>query len=253
MNSRPGSMPSFVQDALIPFRIAPAPGKRYDAAAMTQINWEEERRRLAIRYEAMEDGELEKIAKDLHSLTSVGRETLQAEMAKRGIAVTASPAKADERPIVDDGKNPVIIRKYRDLPEATVEQSILESAGIECFLADTNLVRMDWFYSNLVGGIKLMVRVEDAEAAIKLLDEGRPEKFDVEGIGEYQQPHCPKCGSMDISFDGLNNRLTFGAMWITGVPIPVVNYGWGCHNCKHQWNDKESEATDIPPSEDSEL
>jgi hypothetical protein len=75
---------------------------------------------------------------------------------------------------IDHSGKPVIIRKFRDLPEASIAKSILESAGIECFLSDDNLVRLDWFYSNLIGGIKLLVREEDAEAAIKLLDESRP-------------------------------------------------------------------------------
>jgi hypothetical protein len=30
---------------------------------------------------------------------------------------------------------------------------------------DDNMIRMDWFISNLLGGIKLKVRAEDAEAA----------------------------------------------------------------------------------------
>src|ERR1700722_19034481 len=37
----------------------------------------------------------------------------------------------------------------------------------------------------------------------------QPEKFDIAGVGEYEQPHCPKCGSMDISLDGLNKPVTF--------------------------------------------
>ena len=56
----------------------------------------------------------------------------------------------------------VTIRQFRDLPEALLAKGSLESAGIECFLADENLVRLDWFISNFIGGIKLKVRVPDA-------------------------------------------------------------------------------------------
>ena len=101
---------------------------------------------------------------------------------------------------------------------------------------------MDWFYSNLVGGIKLLVRAEDAEAAARQLDEIRPEKFDVEGLGEYEQRRCPKCGSMEISLDGLNKRLTFGAMAITGMPIPAASYGWKCQERGHQWSEGETDS-----------
>jgi hypothetical protein len=184
-------------------------------------------------------------------LTAVAQETLRAEMSKREILATSESPTAEN----DDGNRqnsvtPVILRKYRDLPEASIAKSVLESAGIECFLADDNMVRLDWFYSNLVGGIKLFVREEDAEAATKLLDESTPEKFDVEGVGEYDQPHCPRCGSMDISFDGLNKPLTFGAMWITGRPIPVTTTGWKCHACGNEWRQDEEVQSPSPKADE---
>lgn len=44
----------------------------------------------------------------------------------------------------------VLLRQFRDLPDALVVKSILDSAGIECLLGDENIVRLDWFWSNLV-------------------------------------------------------------------------------------------------------
>jgi hypothetical protein len=66
------------------------------------------------------------------------------------------------------------IRQFRDLPEALLSKSVLESAGIECFLGDYNLIRMDWLWSNLLGGIKLRVRQEDALVASRLLEGVNP-------------------------------------------------------------------------------
>jgi hypothetical protein len=62
------------------------------------------------------------------------------------------------------------IRQFRDLPQALLAKSVLDSAGIECFLGDDNLIRMDWLWSNLLGGIKLRVRQEDALVASRLLE-----------------------------------------------------------------------------------
>ena len=59
------------------------------------------------------------------------------------------------------------------MPQALLAKSVLESAAIECFLGDDNLIRMDWLWSNLLGGIKLRVRREDALVASRLL-EGKP-------------------------------------------------------------------------------
>jgi hypothetical protein len=47
------------------FQIATASYYGYDAGSMTQIDWEQERQRLAARYAEMEDGELQKVAKDV--------------------------------------------------------------------------------------------------------------------------------------------------------------------------------------------
>jgi len=134
-----------------------------------------------------------------------------------------------------------VIRRYRDLPEASIAKSILDSAEIPCALVDDNMVRLDWFYSNLIGGIKILVRAEDAETAARLLAPEVLQKFDVEGVGEYQQPRCPQCQSFDVSLDGLNRRLSYVTLW-AGFPIPVMDKGWKCHSCGHEWKDDSTET-----------
>jgi hypothetical protein len=47
----------------------------------------------------------------------------------------------------------------------------LDSAGIEAFLSDGNMVRLDWFNANALGGVKSRVDPENVDAATKLLDE----------------------------------------------------------------------------------
>lgn len=139
---------------------------------MGQIDEQRERRRLAELYASLEEGELEAIAGDADSLTPVAREALRAEMLGRGMEAAAPRRQAKETSTSKRGApRPVMIGRYRDSPEALVAKSMLDSAGIESFLTDENLVRMDWFYSNLVGGIKLMVREEDAETARKVLEQ----------------------------------------------------------------------------------
>jgi Putative prokaryotic signal transducing protein len=220
------------------FRVAIPVSKRYHAHPMTQIDPEKEHQRLAARYAAMQDDELEKVALDFPSLTDAAKSALHSEMSRRDLTPPAEIAANHANEIAQsEARKPVMIRRYRDLPEASIAKSVVESAGIDCILADDNLVRLDWFYSNLVGGIKLLVPEKDADAAVQLLDESTPEKFAVEGVGEYEQPRCPKCGSMDVSLDGLNKPLTIAATYITSLPIPVTTTGWKCHPCGHQWNE----------------
>jgi hypothetical protein len=224
--------------------------KRYYAHTMVQPNPQQELQRLTTRYATMSDGELEKVAVDFPMLTEIAQRALRSEMAKRALTPPDEIAANRAKEIAEsEARKPVMIRRYRDLPEASVAKSVLDSAGIDCILADDNLVRLDWFYSNLVGGIKLLVPESEAEAAVRLLEETRPEKFEVDGVGEYRQPQCPRCKSMDISLDGLDKRWTFGAMYITSLPIPVTTKGWKCHSCGNQWSEESGPQGSTLPSE----
>ena len=198
---------------------------------------EQERQRLDRLYSGMTPEELEKVAADGAELTDTALASLKTEIARRGLAITAneSPAGLD----VLEERDLVPIRRFRDLPEALLAKGSLESSGIECFLTDDNMVRMDWFISNLLGGIKLAVNQEDAEAATAILDEPMPETLDIEGVGEYEQPRCPVCRSLDVNFEQLNKKVAYTSAWL-GVPIPLHTQAWTCRSCGHQWQDSDS-------------
>lgn len=67
-----------------------------------------------------------------------------------------------------------------DLPaKAEFAKIVLADAGIPAVVTDAQIVAMDWLLSNAVGGIKVQVRVEDAERAVAVLadktgPDGRP-------------------------------------------------------------------------------
>jgi len=129
------------------------------------------------------------------------------------------------------------------MPDAFLFGSVLDSAGIECYLADENTIRMDWFWSNFLGRIKLCVRKTDADTALSLLDQSVPEKFDVEGVGEYLQPRCPMCQSLEVSFRGLNKAVDYTSA-LMGGPRPLHRSLWECDACGHQW----PESNEKPPN-----
>ena len=143
----------------------------------------DERQRLAQFYAALSDGELQQLSREAESLTDSAKAVLLAELARRKMAVeTLTDA---EDPTQRRGHRPELrdlltIRQFRDLPEALLAKSVLDSAGIECFLGDDNLIRMDWLWSNLLGGIKLRVRQEDALVAARLLEGEDPPEVDSE-------------------------------------------------------------------------
>jgi len=192
-----------------------------------------ERLRLAETYARMTDGELQNLARNPESLTEPAWEALEDEMDRRHLE---APAEEPEPREQINLRNLVTIRQFRDLPEALLAKGSLESAGIECFLRDDNLVRLDWFISNFVGGIKLCVDPEDVGNAQKLLDEPILEGLYVHGVGLYEQPRCPKCQSLDVSFQELDPAAYLSMA--VNVPIPFHRDGWRCRACHAEWEDE---------------
>jgi len=203
---------------------------------------EDEHERLRGVYAGMSEEELEQIAADGYELSDVAQEALAAEIGKRGLAIAIAMP-----PAVDGYEfTPMVtVRAFRDLPEALLAKASLESAGIEAVLADDNMVRMDWFYSNLLGGIKLKVNPGDAGAANEILQLPIPEEIEIGEAEAYQQPRCPRCQSIDVSYRELNKPVSFGTAYL-GVPIPVHVKDWNCHACHHHWKDEPSPE---PPEE----
>jgi hypothetical protein len=197
-------------------------------------NDQRERRRLAANYAGMTDGELQRLVRNAESLTELAWDALEDEMERRHLeyADDAVPEARQEMEM----RELVTIRQFRDLPEALLAKGSLESAGIPCFLADENLVRLDWFISNFIGGIKLNVRSADVENAQNLLNEPILEGLYVHGVGLYEQPRCPKCQSLDVNFQELDRPIAYMTAFLH-VPIPVQRTGWRCHACDAEWQD----------------
>lgn len=208
----------------------------------SHLHDQQERRRLAANYASMTDGELQKLAQSAESLTELAWDALEDEMDRRHLeyADDAPPEPRQEMEV----RELVTIRQFRDLPEALLAKGSLESAGIECFLADENLVRLDWFISNFIGGIKLNVRAADVESAQKLLDEPILEGLYVQGIGLYEQPRCPKCQSLDVNFQELDRPIAYMSAFLR-VPMPVQRTGWRCHTCNAEWAEDGAEGGSI--------
>jgi hypothetical protein len=198
------------------------------------VNDHQERRRLADNYAGMTDGELQRLARSAESLTELACDALEDEMDRRRLEFPDDRAPEPRQEM--EMRELVTVRQFRDLPEALLAKGSLESAGIECFLADENLVRLDWFISNFIGGIKLNVGAQDAGNAQKLLDEPILEGLYVQGIGLYEQPRCPKCQSLDVNFQELDRPIAYMSAFLR-VPMPVQRPGWRCHSCDAEWED----------------
>ena len=145
-------------------------------------NFDEEQEGLSERYRTMADGELLKLASQPWALSDPAWDALEDELDRRRIELPEP--EAVPQIVVPDRRNLVLLRRFRDLHEALLAKGKLDSAGLECFLADDNMVRMDWFISNLLGGVKLMVEGEQFAQASRLLNETAAQQSDVEEADE---------------------------------------------------------------------
>jgi hypothetical protein len=196
-----------------------------------------ERWRLAHLYGGMSDGKLVELAGEAPSLSETARRALQFEIAKRGIGVEL----ANEPPGVEPASSKLLtIRTFRDVPHAYLAKGLLDSAGLESFLFDANIVWADWFYSNAVGGVKLRVREEDAAEALELLDAGKPADGYAEVAAELPSPpeRCPNCRSTDVAYQPLMKRLAYLSV-LLGFPMPAKHVAWKCGFCGHVWGDTD--------------
>ena len=188
---------------------------------------------LAAQYAQMSEMELMELARSYDGLLEVAQGALRAEFARRGL----------EPPLVEEPeewefRRLVTVRRYRDLAEAYVGRSLLESASIPAWIADEHLVRMDWFYSNLVGGLRLQVDECDEAAAREILKEGAPETITYGKEEVYVQPTCPKCGSAEITLgSGTERGRSLVVLYVLSIPVPPRQATWHCEACGAQWVD----------------
>jgi len=183
-------------------------------------------------YGRMGEMELLKLAGSYDTLVEPAQDALRAEFARRKM----EPPLVDE-PDVLESRSLVTIRRYRDIAGAMVPRAVLESAGIFCFLQDENVVRLDWAWSNAVGGVRLQVRREDAPAAEELLNQPMPESIGYGSQMEYVQPHCPRCESIDIAFEGADRSAALVSTFVLGLPLPLGGESWRCSACGCRWSD----------------
>jgi Putative prokaryotic signal transducing protein len=133
---------------------------------MALIDHQKEQQRLAALYASKSDAELAELALDQKNLTEDALSVLESEFLRRDLQFE----RQNLAPVADkEDVKLVAVRRFRDLPGALVAKGLLDSAGIKCFLADENTVRMDWLWSNALGGVRLWVREDDLGESAALL------------------------------------------------------------------------------------
>jgi len=125
--------------------------------------------------------------------------------------------------------NLIKVRTFDNYFLANITLTKLQSGGLECYLKDENTVIMDPILSGAIGGIKLVVKEEDAEEAKKLL-----QQFDQDYLRSVK---CPKCGNPEItevSKPGATNFLTAILTWLFSSYAIAPQNIYRCGHCGYE-------------------
>lgn len=123
----------------------------------------------------------------------------------------------------------ITIRTFQNYFTAHILLGRLRNEGLECYLKDEFTVTIDPILSNAVGGIKLVVKKDDAEKAGILL-----QQFD----DAYRQSAvCPKCGSKTIELvpkKSTANMATAILTWLFGSYAISAKNVYKCSSCGYE-------------------
>lgn len=130
-----------------------------------------------------------------------------------------------------------VVAGYRDVLDARLAMSKLESEGIECSLANEYLIGVVWRLSNAVGGLQVQVPLADLDRARAILETDASR--DLGGVLDetpafpYSET-CPQCGSEDLRVIRWS-RYAAALATLTGIPIPFWHTRVKCQSCGNRW------------------
>ncbi len=123
----------------------------------------------------------------------------------------------------------VVVRTFQQYFQAHITMTKLRDAGIVCFLKDEFTVTIDPILTNAIGGIKLLVRKDDENAANELLAH-----FDE----EYRKSAvCPRCGGRNIERvpkQSTPNLFIAILTWVLGSYAISAKNVYQCSNCGYE-------------------
>jgi len=135
-----------------------------------------------------------------------------------------------------------LLESFENYIDAHIIAGRLENEGIRCWLKDENTVTVTPFFSNAVGGIKLMVATDRFKEAKQLLHQFLLEK--------KSKLACPYCGSHDIDLlpsDKPLNMLGAIGTWLVGRYAISTENAWSCYSCNKKFKEPVDTSKENEP------
>ncbi len=123
----------------------------------------------------------------------------------------------------------VTVKTFDNYFSANIILTRLQADGAECYLKDENTVTIDPILTNAIGGIKLVVKKDEEEKVMKLLEAYHAEYM--------RSAICPRCGSsnfVQITKPKAMNYLTAILTWLFSSYAIAPEYIYQCGNCGYE-------------------
>ena len=135
------------------------------------------------------------------------------------------------------------IATFPDLTSADIARSALEAEGIPAEVPDAHLAGLDWRLGTALGGVRLQVPPEHAEAAAAVL--ARHAVVDPEQVPSEPDSDegCPSCKSIRIVSDRYRKvmvlSILFFPLLLIAIPLWLMSYGrYRCSECGFIWKQR---------------
>ncbi len=128
----------------------------------------------------------------------------------------------------------IVIKTFSFPYEAQIAKTQLEAFGIPVYIENEHTINMDWFYSNALGGVRLLVPENYVDEAKSFLEKDFSDELE-QKFGESKEC-CPVCGSLDIEVNTKGKKSAFLAFMCFGLPLVSFKNGNRCKRCGHFWN-----------------
>ena len=138
----------------------------------------------------------------------------------------------------EESKHLVTIQTFREVQAAMLAKGLLDSVGIECFLADDNAGRIFGFISDVLGGMRLQVNEADAETATALLRQSSADHWKSANETDPRVGRCPMCDCADITFQEIESPISSPAgRLLTDRPATIHEKVGRCNSCGYEWDE----------------
>lgn len=150
-----------------------------------------------------------------------------------------------------NNENWQILTRFVYPHEAQIAKSYLESEGIDSEIRDELTAQVHNFYSQAIGGVKLLVKEADIDKGMEALkksgylnDASQNEKIETIFIEKgHNLKNCPYCNSENISIKKVPGIWSLLGIFIFAVPFPILKKSLKCYDCYKEWKYRKKGAT----------